>query len=528
MVDTKNATPRPSTFLIWTPAGKGDKKDQVFRRHRHAAIVHHQRRKKRDGASEPRISSTILLSKPVLNPPEPNNTPPDSENSESTGSENDFPIVEPASGRLDPFDVLCIRGFPSEALALFQSAIKNQWPAFASSSHPRIIERWKSTTTHLAMETPYLLEAITYAACCYQLFFGSGNSSTEFLRLNSHQQAVVYLREGLASNGGSVTDAMLLSMAILGVHTSAYPPQQRPQMGDVGHRDNDFYSSQTWEQTHINAVLRLTTQKGGLQSISIPELREMILVIDTQDSLNTLRKPNFPLEKTTISMIQTLRANWSSEKKKQFASRKNGFKCLLEVKDAEELFKLTTRICSLLESFDMMMKMGPQSGMDFLFVIATRRFLQHDALSLPVNSDSLHKLCRLAVITYMAECIEPSSSQWPMHEATSKALMLALDECDKIGIGETQPDLLLWATVVGGFASRETYLRNWYLEQLCSYSLTKSGGTWSAVQELSERYLPLRYRQGQGCALIWEAAHAWLSKDRYAQPIRIPNAPLML
>lgn len=118
MVDTKDA---PSTFLIWTPAGKGDKKDQVFRRHRHAAIVHHQRRKKRDGASEPRISSTVLLSKPPLNPPEDVQTPPDSQNSESTASENEFPIVEPAAGRIDPFDVLCIRGFPAEALALFQS-----------------------------------------------------------------------------------------------------------------------------------------------------------------------------------------------------------------------------------------------------------------------------------------------------------------------------------------------------------------------------------------------------------------------
>lgn len=223
-----------------------------------------------------------------------------------------------------------------------------------------------------------------------------------------------------------------------------------------------------------------------------------------------------------------MRANWSPEKTKQFESRQNGFKCLLEIKGAEALFNLTTRICSLLESFDMMMKEGPRSKMDFLFVIATRRFLQHDALSIPVNSHPLHKLCRLAVITYMAESIEPASSQWPMHEATSKALMLALDECDKTGIGETQTDLLVWATVVGAFASRETSLRNWYLEQLCSYSLTKSGGTWVAVQEISERYLPLRYRQGQGCAMIWEAASERLSRDRYPLPLRLPTVPLTL
>lgn len=117
MADVKDA---PSTFLIWNPAAKGDKKDQVFRRHRHAAIVHHQRRKRRDGAPESRISSKILLSKPSLNPPGASNTPLSSRNTSSTASENEFPITEPAPGRIDPFDVLCIQGFPSEALALLQ------------------------------------------------------------------------------------------------------------------------------------------------------------------------------------------------------------------------------------------------------------------------------------------------------------------------------------------------------------------------------------------------------------------------
>lgn len=227
-------------------------------------------------------------------------------------------------------------------------------------------------------------------------------------------------------------------------------------------------------------------------------------------------------------MIQNICLKWSPNKTKQFGSRKNGFKCLLETKGGENMFKLTTRICSLIESFDLMMNEGPQSGMDFLFVIATRRALQHDALSVPANDDPLHKLCRVAIITYMAESIEPSSAQWPLHEATSKALMLALDECDKTGIGERQPDLLLWAAVVGAFASRETSLHDWYLEQLCSHPLTKEGAAWSAVQELSETFLPLRYRQGQGCARVWETACARVSKDRYSRLLQSTAKALTL
>lgn len=115
-----NSKDAPSTFLIWNPAGKGDRKDQVFRRHRHAAIVHHQRRKKRDAQSGSRTSSKILLSKPSLRDSAGDATPSTSQRSSSTSSGAASPIIEPAAGRIDPFDALCIRGFPSEALSLLQ------------------------------------------------------------------------------------------------------------------------------------------------------------------------------------------------------------------------------------------------------------------------------------------------------------------------------------------------------------------------------------------------------------------------
>ncbi|KEF62197.1 uncharacterized protein A1O9_00169 [Exophiala aquamarina CBS 119918] len=523
MSDTKDA---PSTFLIWNPAGTVDKKDQVFRRHRHAAIVHHQRRKRRDGQSESRISSKILPSKPSPKDSAAITTPSSSQHSSSTSSGGASPIIEPASGRIDPFDVLCIQGFPSEALSLVQFAIKDQWPAFTSSSQPQVIEKWRSTTMHLAMEAPYLLQAITYAGCCYQLFFGSGDHSTEFLRLNSHHETIKYVRDALYTSNGVISDAMLMSIAILGVHSSSLPPQQRPRAQDTMSHDNDFYSSQPWDQTHINAVLLFTKRKGGLESIMVEDLRGMINVIDVQDSLGTLRKPTFPLPVSTTTAIQSICAKWSPDRRRKFASRQNGFKCLLEIDGGEDLFNLTTRICSLLESFDLMLQEGPQSGMDFNFLVAIRRYLQHDALSLPLHRDPLHKLCRLAIITYMAESIEPSSAQWPLHATASKALMLALDECDKIGIGERQPELLTWATVVGAFTARDTPLFEWYIEQLCSYPFTKAGGSWDEVQQQSERYLVLKYRHGQLCGKVWETARSRSSEDRSSLPLRHSIIPL--
>ena len=131
---------------------------------------------------------------------------------------------------------------------------------------------------HHAIESPYLLQSIVYAGSCYQTFFGSKDSATELLRLHSHHEAVRYLREALQESSGHVSDAMLMSMAILGVHGSTSGSSRKPLTWDPLYRDNDFYSSQLWDQMHVDAVLSLTKQKGGLKSISIADLRDMIFV----------------------------------------------------------------------------------------------------------------------------------------------------------------------------------------------------------------------------------------------------------
>ena len=160
--------------------------------------------------------------------------------------------------------------------------------------------------------------------------------------------------------------------------------------------------------------------------------------------------------------------------------------------------------------------------MDFVVLVAARRAIQHDALSTKPSNDPLYKMCRLAIIVFLAECIEPMSILWPFHKYSSRALMLALDDCDRLGHWETRPELLLWATIVGGFAARETPLRWWYFEQIRSFPRNRPAGqSWDDVQKMAERYLPFKYRHGQGCQKFWEDARAWTSHDRYTLVERV-------
>lgn len=305
--DTSRSTTGTSgTFLVWVPGAKNkatrENRKQVFQRHRHAALVHHQRRKERRSQEPSRILSKPLcrfLPLPTAAAYPGRVTLPSASRLLSPSPPIDLDLA-----RFDPFDTLCVRGLSGNALALVQYgrlwlcsvstplpalyavasadphllALHNQWPAFASSSMPETVESWKKKTMNFAIEAPYLLEAIAYAGACYQLFFGAADSSTRLVHVQSQHNAIKSLRRAIDSSNGAISDAMLMSMAILGIHTHQ-PQESRPPISTRSlYRDNDFHSSQVWNPTHIDALMRLVKIKGGLNSIVITDFREMVAV----------------------------------------------------------------------------------------------------------------------------------------------------------------------------------------------------------------------------------------------------------
>ncbi|RVX73970.1 hypothetical protein B0A52_02860 [Exophiala mesophila] len=513
-----------STFLVWVPGAKNkstrETRQQVFQQHRHAALVHHQRRKERRSQEPSRIVSKALcrfLPSPTT-AEHPNRVTPTLTSHLLSPS----PPIDPDLGRFDPFDTLCVRGPSTNALALVQFALHNQWPAFASSSMPGTVESWKKKTMAFAVEAPYLLEAIAYAGACYQLFFGAADSSTRLVHVQSQHHAVKSLRQAIECSNGAVSDAMLMSMAILGIHTFQ-PQQNRPPVSTRSpYRDNDFHSSQVWNSTHIDALIRLVKIKGGLKSIVTTDFREMVAVIDIQSSLDVLKKPSFPLMKPSQTMMQMVYAKRPSLPETRFDPPGQGFGALRGIKGGSVMLKLIHHIRCLLEAFDMVLLQGPASGVDFHFLLATRRALQHDALSMANSDDVLYTICRLGVIAYMGESIEPHSAPRPFHTNVSKALMLALDKCDRLDYESASKDhhsLLLWSAVAGAFAARKTHLLYWYYGFIRGLRQSRGMISWYELQNEMSYFLPFKYRQGEGCRQIWEDMCTWSPSDHYSLPL---------
>lgn len=176
------------------------------------------------------------------------------------------------------------------------------------------------------------------------------------------------------------------------------------------------------------------------------------------------------------------------------------------------------RTGDVLDNYDMFLH-DPGCGVKLWNVIAARRVLQYQALCTEPCGDLLYTLCRLGLLVFLIESLELLPRVLPYHEYASRKLMLTIDDCDRLGYWETQPELMLWATVLGGVTSRGKPLRWWFAEQLRGGPIPANESNWKEVQETSERFLPFKYRHGQGCEQFWKEACAWLSGTLEA-PIR--------
>ena len=187
-----------------------------------------------------------------------------------------------------------------------------------------------------------------------------------------------------------------------------------------------------------------------------------------------------------------------------------GFSFLRKSISGRSLLPIINRARALIDAFDALQR-DNKCGIDFIKLVIARRIVQAQALSTETSDDPLYNLCRLGLIVFLAESIEPLPTISSYHAFGAQKLMLAIDECDKLDYWDAYPDLLLWATVLGGFTARANPLRWWYAEQVRGGSVPTTKERWPDVQAISERFLPLRTRQGFACRDFWEQACLRLS-----------------
>lgn len=226
-----------------------------------------------------------------------------------------------------------------------------------------------------------------------------------------------------------------------------------------------------------------------------------------------LRRPYFPPLIPTNKSLHCFRGYWDAVTLRNFPAIGSVFDFLPNSKPVRALSDVVSKARALFATYDIMLN-RPEMGIDIVRWVVTRRAIQNEAMSVDASGDCLFRMCRLAVQMFIAESIEPWGHLCLYHENSSRALLLAIDECDRLNYWEVHSEVLLWATIIGGFTAREKPTRWWYAEQLRQSPIPLQEHSWMQVQALSENFLPFRYRQGEGFRHFWKEACTWLSENK--------------
>ncbi|KAJ9608364.1 S-adenosylmethionine-dependent methyltransferase [Cladophialophora chaetospira] len=515
-----------SIFLTWSLHEQPDeeKKVQLNHRHRHAAPVDRRRRRTRTlpiHVNSPGENKDIQPSANALTRHVSLSVTPEEEGNPDA-NQRKIPVARsPSQSQLDPFDSLCVSTLSEPAQKMLKfgrrrdllceaessnyqssnvqvTAMFDQWPHFALSSQKNDVEEWRSALMKHAVEAPVLLQGLIYSATSYFSFFGTRNASLEILRLQSYHDTIQNVQVMILKTDQS-SETLLLAIAVIAMFGA--PDQfQGKKLLNHSHKlaqDNEFYSRANTETSHLHALVALTKQRGGLSSISLTNLAGLIFMLDVLDSFSNLRKPSFPNFLSHEDYLDHLKfgQDLRRQRRPELDEVEDGFAILRGYKPAQGLLKVVAHARALMDSHDAYVE-NARCGVDFLKLIIARRLIQHEALSTKSEGTLIYRVCRLGLLMFLCESLEPFPQIRAYHSFSSRQMMLLIDECDKLGYWEFYPDLLLWATILGGYTARTSSLQWWFAEQLRSSRIPTLRDRWPDAR----RHVKLREKNGHQSA----------------------------
>ncbi|KIW81653.1 hypothetical protein Z517_04679 [Fonsecaea pedrosoi CBS 271.37] len=513
-------------FLPWVEDGRTndvDKQLQSSRRHQHTALASHRKNRELRSLQRKRLHN--------IHQSEPNSTSPGSTeqlprtrnlwdmtrsatlqmSDASTTQDNTPPPPSPRTlldttrwGSLNLFGQLELS---AEVQKIFDDALIHQWPAFALATHDAAITEIRVTAIRTSLLAPHCLFATIYAGECYRSYFDGTTPHNEMLQLQSKQEALKHLRRAIEDNEGVASDEVLWTITLLAIHGSVRTRKQ-PRFAAPLYRDNEFYSSLEFERAHLHALRTLVNQKGGLKNLTLHGLSNMISMVDTFHSLRTLTKPVFPPFYPASYLVASLRETWDDVVESRFATYQDGFVFLDALRGGPRLHHIIRQVRVLLETFSLCLRDSRRSP-DFMLMVHARRAIQHEALRLRSEGDCLLEVARLSFIIFVRKLAEFA---WTLpiigdfHERVTKLLLQALEECALCQHWQTHHEFLLWATIVGGLAARQSPRVSSFALKLRDSSMAIDKDSWPYVKSVSQKFLPLEYDLGDLCHNFWDEA----------------------
>ena len=422
--------------------------------------------------------------------------------------------------------------------------VSYRWSAFSPSQAIVSMLQNKRGMLSCALNSPLCFYTLVFSGSSHNAFYqyeGPPTNSDALFRLTYKTKAIKMLREEIERSDGHVSDEILLCMILLASqansekraqpeHTSNYPLSTE--------QDAQHPLTNEWEWSHMMALRRLITQRGGLHTIKIYGLAFAIASFDTHTALMLLTHPFFPPLMHSSHVLSTWSRSLDSSTLVLHSRMMSGFDFLADssVPAAGELHSVLFNMRDVIVGLYQWQN-GYKDAPDIPQIVWARNLNQHELLSLPNLSEQfasplpdaksqlqderarqedivLYELCRLSTLAFQFLVLLPylRNSQTP--DRLSDMMINCLQNCKNVitsnGI-QARHDLIFWATLLGGWLANRPDLRLWFAQFLAN--LIHSPGhesrteiSWELARIKMNRFLWLDSQCDEPCRLIWDEA----------------------
>jgi len=268
----------------------------------------------------------------------------------------------------------------------------------------------------------------------------------------------------------------------------------------------DVYGSISHIKAHVIAMRTLIDQRGGLESIKLDGLAEVVAYSDILGATQTLSHPHWPLLERTLkfprleldeSVRYPLTRLGDSFSELQYFGLSGGMaRVLQQMVDMTILIDCHCR--------------GTIPIKDFTPYIDRRNSVQHRLMSLPsggellgVTSTCLYESIRHTAFIYSAAVTFPLPALSGHFHKLVAILQPLLESSKSDPCWRHCPTTLLWILILGGVAASGTKEREWFVRNIATVTKILKIDSWEQVTEVLEGFLWLDSACDAGGRILW-------------------------
>ncbi|KAK5276830.1 hypothetical protein LTR40_011139, partial [Exophiala xenobiotica] len=356
-------------------------------------------------------------------------------------------------------------------------AIAISWPNTVPA-RSKALNPVKSAWLKCAMQWPVVFHAFIYATTLHLLCVHRGREivkSAPVMRLHHKIEAIKLVNEQLRHLTGPPTDALIMSVAILAIHDSydeIVHPKIHPTSPLATAQNLHVYGNMVNEEQHLQAIILLIMQKGGLESLELFGMADIMALCDLYFSTKYVRRPVFPLLRPPQSLVMSGKHQLDSVAIELDSELGSGFRYFRATPSGRKVLEILDSWVEVTTALDHFARKGPTAP-ELVDLIEARGASQHrllsqmsDPLEVTDPDGCIHQATRLATLIFGDMAIFPLPPTQGVKPRLAAMLMEVLQTCGQSRCWDLHAQVLIWALTLGAIAASFTPTRVWYVDQL--------------------------------------------------------------